>query len=90
MSARNASSSLIATKPKSKKRIEIRDGSRVQLRYLVHMPSTDCTMARLAMRCDMIDESCHPFLIHTTIVKILEYGYQRNKKNSGVASKGEL
>ena len=32
-------------------------------RYLVHMPSTDCTMARLAIRCDMIDESDHPFLI---------------------------
>ena len=42
------------------------------------------------MRCDMIDESDHPFLTHTTIVKILKYGYQRNKKNSGVASKGEL
>lgn len=32
-------------------------------RYLVHMSSTDCTMARLAIQCDIIDESCHPFLI---------------------------
>lgn len=31
-------------------------------RYLVHMQSTGCTMARLAMRC-VIDESDHPFLI---------------------------
>ena len=32
-------------------------------RYLVHMQSTGCTMARLAMRCDVTDELCHPFLI---------------------------